>query len=252
MFPWRPALFAYGTYQPILVVWIVACVIGFAWRWRVSATETIATLAAMVAATALALLSLEIRYQPQNVLDIVNPLEQLTVFTTDLADHGALSSAAMLRLLFKGLATLVATRTFVLSSLARPTIFLEWFVIAAAILAWRHGQRRLVGQVAALMGAVWAFDFLCTFRGLQSGYFIYADPLVVVAACLLLAGYPALQTHPRAYPIGVALILAHIVVGQSLPVTHTLQRDKPLILCVKHFGYTRRIDLLPFCPAEPT
>jgi hypothetical protein len=249
----RPALGAYGVYQPILAAWLIFSVVGFAWWWRVPALETIATVAAIAGGVALGLLSLDIRYNPQNVMIVMNPLEQLTAFASrDLATGGNLLSGSMVRSLIKGIGTIFAIRTFVLSSSARPTIFLEWFVIAAAIMAWRAGERRLITQVAALMAVVWAVDLVSTLRGLEIGYYIYTDPLVVIAACLLLAGYAPLRAHPRCYQIGVALIAAHVILSQSEPVKHTFQRSKPLYLCVDHFHYTKRIELIPFCPPKST
>ena len=253
IFHWRPAVGAYGVYQPIIAGWLIFGVFGFAWWWRVPALETIATLAAIAAGAALGLLSLDIRYNPQNVLVVMNPLEQLTAFATrdpHLAASGTLLNGLVIRSLLKGIGTIVAIRTFVLDPSARPTIFLEWFVIAAAIMAWRAGERRLVAQVAALMGVVWAIDLVSTLRGLEIGYFIYTDPLVIIAACLLLAGYAPLQTHPWCYQIGVGLIAIHVVLSHAEPVKHTFQSSKPLYSCVDHFDYTRRIEMLPFCPPK--
>jgi hypothetical protein len=61
----------------VLAVWVAAALLAYAFIWRVSATETAATALFVVIGISLGLLTLYIRYNPQNVLVVVNPLEQL-------------------------------------------------------------------------------------------------------------------------------------------------------------------------------
>ena len=145
---------------------------------------------------------------------------------------------------------LLARRTFVLQSSSRPEIFLEWFVIAATIVAIRRRQWRLVLQVAALMTTDWAIDTLDMGRGLKQEYFIITDPLAIVAAALLIAKLTDLQRHRWTYPIGAALIIAHIVVSQAEPVKHVFKSEGPEVWCGL-YGYAPRVERYPFCPPEP-
>jgi hypothetical protein len=238
---------AFGTYQTAIAVWIAGAMIGFAIVWRVSAPETVAAMSAVLAGIALALLSLDIRYDPHDVAVVINPLEQLALYADNLHGEGATLLGGIWRSLIHGIYVVFATRTFVLDSSARPAIFLEWLVIAAAILAWKGGQRRLVVQVSVLMGVAWGMDAIFVVHGLQLAYYMLTDPLVIIAAALLLAEVPSLQAHPRAYQIGATLIAAHFVLSQSEPVKHTFQSSKPSEFCVEHFPYTRRIRTFSFC-----
>jgi hypothetical protein len=249
VFPHPFALGVFGIYQAAIAAWIALTMIGFAIIWRVSAAETLATMSAVLAGVAVGLLCLDIRYNTQAVIVVANPLEALLAWASSLqTPDGTTHLSGLAGSLVHGIYVVLATRTFVLDPLARPTIFLEWLVIAAAIFAWKAGHRRLVAQVAPLMLAAWGLDAIYSVRGLELQYFMLTDPLVIIAAALLLARLPGLQAHPRAYQIGAVLIAAHFVLSQSEPVKHTFQSSKPLELCVEHFGYTRRIERFPFCP----
>ena len=162
----------FGIYQTAFAAWIVAAMIGFAIMWRVSAAEMLATLSTVLAGVAIGLLALDIRYNPQDVIAVVNPIEQLSAWASTLqAIDGASWPHGLVGSLLHGIGVVFATRTFVLDSSARPTIFIEWLVIAAAIMAWKADKRMLVGQVAALMGVAWArMPFMP--RSLQLQYFI--------------------------------------------------------------------------------
>jgi hypothetical protein len=239
----------FGVYQAAFAAWIVVAMIGFAIWWRVCATETLATMSAVLAGIAIGLLSLDIRYDPANVVIVMNPLEQLSAYASGLyGPDGVAMQSGLVASLIHGIGTVLATRTFVLDTSARPTIFLEWLVIAAGIFAWKAGNRTLVAQVAALMCVAWAMDAIYTLRSLQLQYFTLTDPLVIIAAAWLLAGLPRLQAHARAYQIGATLIAVHLVLGQAEPVKHTFQSSKPLGFCVEHYGQTRRIESYSFCP----
>jgi hypothetical protein len=240
-------LSAFGIYQTAIAAWIAAAMIGFAIAWRVSAPETVAAMSAALAGIALGLLCLDIRYNPHNVVVVLNPIEQLSRYSDNLQVDRSTLLPGIWRTLISGIYVVFATRTFVLDSSARPTIFLEWLVIVAAVLAWKHGRRRLVAQVSALMGVAWGMDAIYAGHGLENAYFVLTDPLVIIAAALLLAEVPSLQAHPRAYQIGAALIAAHFILSLSQPVKHTFQTSKPFELCVEHFYYTSRIRIFPYC-----
>lgn len=235
-----------GIYQAAVAVWIVVAVLVFAIVWRVSAAETAATLACVLAGISLALLSLYIRYNPQNVAVVINPLEQLLFWAKSSEAPG---SPGLLAQLIQNVGMVAKARTFVLDTTARPTIFLEWLVLAGAVFAWRSGRRLLVLQVMLLIGLGWAMDTLNSTRGLKLQYFILTDPLIILAAAILVAGFEPLRTHRYAFAVGIALLAVHVAISQAEPIKATFSKNKPLEYCVKNFGYTKRIELYSFCPA---
>ncbi|HEY6259407.1 MAG TPA: hypothetical protein VIY51_26810 [Xanthobacteraceae bacterium] len=246
-FPKPFVLGTFGIYQAAIAAWIAVAMIGFAKVWRVSPAETLAAMSAVLAGVAVGLLSLELRYEPQNVIIVMNPLEKLATYASDPAvRQGTLGLAYSL---LHGIYTVLTTRTFVLDPSARPEIFLEWLVVAAAFLTWRAGNRLLVLQVAVLMCVAWAMDAIYAARSLALQYFTLTDPLVIIAAAWLLAKAPALQAHKWAYPIGAALIAAHFVLSQSEPVKHTFQTSKPLFFCYERANQPQRVESFSFCPS---
>jgi hypothetical protein len=245
---------ALGLFNVAVAAWVAIGILAFAMIWRVPAAEMLAAMLAVAAGCALALLALNLRYAPQNVVATVNPLAHAFTFAvwsdSRLTDGGSVQIGALMRSLIEGLGDVIARRTFVLKSSARPTIFLEWLVIVGAVAAYRARAYRLAMQVAVLMLVVWGVDTVSTLRSLKGGYAVYTDPLVIVAAALLLAELAGLQRHRFAFQIGVALIWAHILVGHAEPVKHTLSRKTPpVIFCQEHNYYTRRVRSFPFCPA---
>ena len=180
---------------------------------------------------------------------VFHPLEQMfkwaTSSTPQLAEQGAFFSADRLKFLFEAIAGVIARRTFVLSSSPRPTIFLEWFVIAATVIAIRRREWPLVLQVAALMLTDWGIDTLSMARGLKQEYFLLTDPLVIIAAALLIAKLTDLQRHRWTYPVGAALIVAHILVSQAEPVKHVFRTDGPDVICGLYGPLNRSRSFLP-------
>ena len=240
----------FGTYQFVVAGWIALGMAAFALVWRVPVAELLAAVAAVIGGAALGLLALYIQHNPHDVAVVVNPLEQMYIFavgsTPEIAQGNGLFSSQHLQLVLSFIVDLAARRTFVLHSSPRPTIFLEWFVIAATIFAWRSGERKLVLQVGALMLTVWGIDLIGMTRDLKLEYFILTDPLVVIAAALLLMQLVKLHTHPWAYPIGVALIVAHVAVSQAEPVKHVFKKEGPEVLCGL-YHHAKRVEQFPFC-----
>jgi uncharacterized membrane protein len=157
-----------------------------------------------------------------------------------------LLNAEHLKFLFEAVAGVIARRTFVLASSPRPTIFLEWFVIAATVIAIRRREWRLVLQVGALMLTDWGIDTLGMARGLKQEYFLLTDPLAIIAAVLLISKLTDLQHHRWTYPLGIALIVAHILVSQAEPVKHIFRTDGPEVLCGL-YGSAQRVEHFPYC-----
>ena len=239
----------YGVYQLALIAFVVAAMFAYAALWRVSLAETLATIAAVGAGAALTLLLLNVAYHSNNVVAVFNPLEKMLFFadpnTADAA-HG--SGLGAMLLLLQGLGSVLARYTFVLHSSARPTVFLTWLIIPGMVYAWRRGERRAALQALALIFAAIAIDTLGVRRGLKSEYFIFTDPLIILAGAVLLDRLRDLRFHKWAYPIGLALIVLHVGIGQSEPIKYALKRTGPQSVCEWN-GYYMPLLALPWCPS---
>ena len=139
--------------------------------------------------------------------------------------------------------------TFFLLTSPRPAIFLEWFVIAATIFAFRRGKRQAALQAAVLLVSVWGIDTLQVTRGLKQEYFNFTDPLIIIAAAMLLAEVIELQYHRLAYLIGATLIVLHATFSQAEPIKHSMMRSGAESKCsVLNLKYLlKRLDIFPFC-----
>ncbi|MGH6663697.1 MAG: hypothetical protein ACREB2_02175 [Pseudolabrys sp.] len=245
-----PIRFGAGLYWPAIVLWIGLSMTVYAVAWRVAAAEALAAMFAALAGCMFGLLALYIRYDPNNVAVVFHPFEQMLKWaveaTPQLAGEHGLFSARRLNFLLEAIGGVIARRTFVLASSSRPAIFLEWFVIAATVIAIRRREWRLVLQVAVLMLTDWGIDTLSMARGLKQEYFLFTDPLAIIAAALLITKLTDLQRHRWTYPIGVALIVAHILVSQAEPVKHIFRTDGPEVWC-DLYGYAKRVEHFPFC-----
>jgi hypothetical protein len=240
----------FGVYQAALMTLILGCMIVFAALWRVSAAETIAAMLALIAGGAAALLLLNVEFNAADVIAVFNPLEKMLVFadagTSNVAN--GTNVAALLALLIQGLASVFARYTFVLHSSPRPTVFLTWLIIPGIVYAWRQGKRQTALQSLLLMGAAIGIDTIAVRRGLKIEYFIFTDPLIILAGAILLDSMRSLRFHKWAYPIAAALIGLHIAVGQAEPIKYAFKRTGPASIC-EWSPYYMPLMRLPWCPA---
>jgi hypothetical protein len=242
----------FGIYQAALAILIGGCMIAYAAIWRVSAAETLASMFALVAAASVALLLLDLDYNAANAIAVVNPLEKMLTFAdanTSGAANGS-SLLAVLLLLLDGLASVLARYSFVLHSSPRPTVFLTWLILPGIVYAWRHGEKQAAAQALMLMLGAIGIDALGVRRGLKSEYFIFTDPLIILAGAVLLDRLRALRFHRWTYPIAMALFGLHIAVGQAEPVKYAFKRTGPESICEWNQHYMPLL-LLPWCPAPP-
>ena len=246
----HPLLFnRFGVYQAALAVLILGCMLGYAATWRISAAETLASIAAVITGAALALLLLDLAYDSRDVIAIFNPLEKMLTF----ADAGTADAAqaahpvAALLLLLQGVGSVLARYTFVLHASARPTVFLTWLIIPGIVVAWRRRERLLALQALLLLLAAIAIDTLGVRRGLKVEYFIFTDPLIILAAAILLDRFRGLRFHRLALPIGYTLLGLHVAIGQSEPVKYAFKRTGPESICDWR-GYYLPLLSLPWCP----
>jgi hypothetical protein len=242
----------FGIYQAALLVLISGCMTAYAAIWRVSATETLASIFAMAAGASIALLALDLEYNTGNVIAVFNPLEKMLTFadagTTDVANGSNLFG--MMLLLLDGVGSVLARYSFVLHSSPRPTVFLTWLIAPGIILAWRRGERHAAIQALALLLAAIGIDALGVRRGLKSEYFIFTDPLIILAGAILLDSLGDLRFHKWAYPLAAVLFGLHIAVGQAEPIKYAFMRRGPEPICEWNRVYMPLLPL-PWCPLPP-
>lgn len=247
-----PLRFGADIYWPAIACWIAVGMAAYARFWRVTVAETLAAMFAAVAGSMIGLLALYLRYHPGDVIVVFHPLEvmfQFAVLSDPQLSTGGILSTNHIQYLLQAIGGMLARRTFVLASSPRPTIFLEWFVIAATIIAVRRREWRLVSQVAVLMLTDWGVDTLGMARGLKQEYFLLTDPLAIIAAALLIAKLTDLQRHRWTYRAGAALIVAHILVSQAEPVKHIFRTDGPEVLC-ELYDNAKRVERFPVCKSQ--
>lgn len=240
-----------GLYQLLVAFWVVGAMLLYAGVWRTSATETIAAIAALALGVGLGLLSLYLRYDLLDIAAVANPIEHMFAFgiggAPTLAGEQHVLSRAMVVALAEGIGRSLAMHTFVLSPSARPTLLLEWFAIGGVVVLWRHHEHKFAMQVALLLFTVWGLDAIFTLHGLQTGYFVYTDPLLILAAALVLTRFPALQTRKGAQNMGLALLVVYIVWAHLEPVKAALLlHDHPRSACAWLPGMLSRVQF-PFC-----
>jgi hypothetical protein len=241
----------FGVYQAALLALIVICMMAYAAIWRISPVETLTSILAVATAAALALLLLDVDYNTSNVIAVANPLEKMLTF----ADAGTASAAsgsnplAVVLLLLDGLASVLARYTFVLHSSPRPTVFLIWLIVPGIIFAWRRGERLAALQALVLMAAAIGIDTLAVRRGLKIEYFIFTDPLIILAGAILLERLGDLRFHKWAFPIAATLFVLHIAVGQAEPIKYAFKRSGQESICEWSGSYMPLMPL-PWCAAR--
>jgi hypothetical protein len=96
-----------------------------------------------------------------------------------------------------------------------------------------------------LLAAV-GIDALGVRRGLKSEYFVFTDPLIILAGAILLDRMRDLRFHGWAWPIAATLIALHLVIGQAEPVKYALKRAGPEGVCEWN-RYHLPLLPLPWC-----
>ena len=238
------------TYWALILVWFGLGFAVYCALWKVPALEALTAVLAAVAGCTIGLLALYARYNPNDVVVVFHPFEQMFKWASGsepgLATHNL---GYKIKFLIEAIGHVVLRRTFFLESSPRPAMFLEWFVIAATVVAIRRREWRLVCQVAVLMLTDWGVDTLGMSRGLKQEYFLLTDPLAIIAAALLIAKLTDLQRHRWTYPVGMALIVAHVAVSQAEPVKHAFKTGGPDVLCGLYHN-AKRVEHLPVCKSH--
>ncbi|MFZ0767352.1 MAG: hypothetical protein WAN01_26060, partial [Bradyrhizobium sp.] len=248
----HPLLFGrFGVYQVALLFFVGACMLAYAAIWRISAAETLASIAAIAAGASVALLALNLDYNSGNVIAVFNPLEKMLKFvdagTAAAANQSSL--ADIFRLLLDGIASVAARYSFVLHTSPRPTVFLTWLIVPGIIYALMRGERQAAIQAFLLLAAAVGIDALGVRRGLKSEYFILTDPLIILAGALLLDRLSDLRFHKWAYPIALVLFTLQLVISQAEPIKYAFMRRGPESICEWNQYYLPLMPL-PWCPVS--
>jgi hypothetical protein len=241
----------FGVYQTALLLLILGCMIAYAAIWRIAAAETLASIFAVAAGASIALLALDVAYNTSNAIAVINPLEKMLLFAdadTSRAASGS-SLAAIFLLLIEGLGSVLARYTFVLHSSPRPTVFLTWLIVPGIVVAWRRGERLVALQALILLLAATGIDLLDVRRGLKAEYFIFTDPLIILAGAILLDCLADLRFHKRTFVILATLLGLHIAVGQAEPIKYAFMRRGQDSVC-EWSPYYMPLLRLPWCPAR--
>jgi hypothetical protein len=238
----------FGVYQAALLALIGVGMLAFAAIWRVSLAETLAAMFAVIAGASLALMALWIEYNPGTVVVVLNPLEEMMTFADQSAssamDSGNLFAA--FGLFLSGVGSVLQRYTFILFPSPRAAMFLTGLVLAGIVYAWRRGELRLAVQAALLMLCAVAIDSLGVRRGLKAEYFIFTDPLIILAGLVLLDRFNDLRFHKWAYPIGAFLIGLHIIGSQAEPIKLLTARKGPEQICEWNRYYLPLLPM-PWC-----
>lgn len=245
---WHPLLLGhFGSYQIALLALIGGCMIAYAAIWRISPAETLAAMAAVTAGAALALLVLNIDYNTANVIAVANPLEKMLSFADDGTKAASGSGWSSILLVLQGIGAVFARYSFVLYSSPRPTVFLTWLIIPGIVYAWRRGERQVALQALMLFGAAVGIDALGVRRGLKAEYFIFTDPLIILAGAILLDRLADLRTRKWSFAIGAALFGLQIAIGQAEPVKLAFKKTGQESICEWNQSYLPLLPL-PWCP----
>ncbi len=111
----------------------------------------------------------------------------------------------------------LARYSFFLFTSARPAVFLIWLIVPGIVYAWLQGKRQLALQAALLLGLAACVDTLGVGRGLKAEYFIFTDPLIIIAGAVLLDALPQVASMRWAYLIGLVLSFVHFFGSQPEP-----------------------------------
>ena len=242
----------FGIYQAALLALIAGCMVAFSVMWRISAAETVASIFAIAAGASIALLALNIEYSAGNVITVLNPLERMLTFadptTSNAANQAGLGE--MLMLLLHGIGSVLARYSFVLHTSPRPTVFLVWLIVPGIFYAWRRGENLAAIQALVLLIAAVGVDAVAVTRGLKSEYFIFTDPLIIIAGAILLDRLSELRFFKWTYPVAILLVGLHIVVGQAEPIKYAFMRRGPESIC-QWSGYYLPLLPPPWCRISP-
>jgi hypothetical protein len=110
-------------------------------------------------------------------------------------------------------------------------VFLTWLIAPGIVYTWRRGEKFAAIQALVFLMAAIGIDALGVRRGLKSEYFIFTDPLIILAGAILLDSLADLRLRKWTYTVAMALFALHIAVGQAEPIKYAFMRRGPELTC---------------------
>jgi hypothetical protein len=216
----------YGIYQSALAVFTLLCMIAFAGLWKISFAETLTSIFAAVAGISLGLLALDIIYDVNNVTTVINPIERMLMYAALPGAQGGSLGGGLIKVILMNAGGMLARYSYVFAASPRPAVFLVWLVVPGIIYALRKGEHQTALQAALLMLTAFGVDTLGNQRGfgLPTTYYVFTDPLTILAGALLLARLTDLRFRKWAYPTGATLLVVHFFYSQAEPVKRAFSK----------------------------
>lgn len=235
----------YGIYQSALLIFTLLCMIAFAGLWKISLAETLTSIFAVIAGIALGLLALDIAYNVNDVTTVINPVERMLMYAAlPGTEGGTPGSGALVKIILMNMGGILARYSYIFAASPRPAVFLIWLIVPGIGCAWWKGERQTALQAALLMLTAFGVDTLGNQRGLglPASYYVFTDPLIILAGALLLVRMTDLRFMKWAYPIGAMLLVVHFVYSQAEPVKRAFSKRGNEEIC----GWNRSmVPLLP-------
>ena len=238
-----------GAYQAGIALWVVVAMVAYSRIWTIRPAECVAAMGAVLLGVSLGLLSLDIRFHEQNLLAVTHPIEHLFYFATwstkALADQTQVLNGTLFEKFFTEFGRALLVHDY------EPIFFLQIFAVAGALVAWRRGDRLLPLQVLMLVVVVLGLDAAFTLRHVAIAYFVYTDPLLILAAALVAVRFPEWQQWAWKRKATLFVVVFCILWGNHVPVRHFLfATHDPKTACVWMPHYLSRIGPFPYCASD--
>jgi len=239
-------------YQVLFPLWIMACVAAFAFLWKAPLADSISAIAAIVIGASLGLMVLLVRYNIQNVVAAMHPVEHMFVFATwrdpSLGDQATVLGGTLFTKLLDNAGTVIAER---FKGPSGDNVFLlEIFIVASlAVGVWAR-DRRWVLQSGLLLLISFGLQVAFLFRYNPDAYIyhIYSDPFTILAAAVVLA---RLRVSLSTFIGSIAVVGGLVLYGwwglRSESIWSTFGPRDPTEFCT-YWSYVHRLERFPFCP----
>ena len=248
LFAYRPLAYLAGIYQWLIVSYMVFSMLLYAWIWRIRPIDAASGILAVLVGLALGFLTLYWRYNLDDVIAVVNPVEHLHAVSGS-PDRGlpTTSIAALDAKFLMGFGKALAVHTFFLSPSNRPTLVIEWLAIYASLLLWRRGEKQVALQIWVILFSAFAVDVSFTLRAIKIYYAPYTDPFIVLAGAMALTQFSTELLALRAQRAALAFfLLAYVVWGHFESIRATYGGHNKAKVCTVAAQFVRRISI-PYC-----
>ena len=238
-----------GVYQACIALWVVVAMATYCRLWRIRSADCAAGVGAVLLGVSMGLLSLTLRFHPENLIAVTHPIEHLFYFATwstkALADQTQVLNGTLFEKFFAGFGRALLAHDY------EPVFLLELFAIVGAVVAWRRGDRLLPLQVLMLVVVVLGLDAAFTLRHVAIAYFVYTDPLLILAAALVAVRFPEWQQWAWKRKATLAIVVFCILWGNHPPVRQLLfATHDPKLACEWLPSYLSRIGPFPYCGSD--